>query len=1037
MQKIWKKYSAIFMITLILLIPLNFSIALAQIEVRAYGQDEVDGAVRGEGDNLNVWLQTEDSLLTLADVFVWLNDDTAGGKLMSEMSNAQKTPTLRPILTATFGDTPAVTTPQEDTVFFNVSGETYNKTIIYDYEKPRITNVPNIPQQAGAQGTITAILVEDTAQGSIEKCIGINRVEVRVEGVIVGVNQLNTSSCKLPVSVDYNLVGKTTTGTREMCVIAYDNAEHGSDSRCRQVEVDLRQPIIHLAELTLDGHPTSWFRQGFNSNSGVLLNISDPRGIATAKVSIPELAIGDLELTCEQQDNTTICTANIGITVTEDMTVSLQYNVTNNIGVSATATLAKQVGIDTEPPQITLIESDRKGANRNFIGGPEATITATIIEKSAIAKQNAKITIPGVPGIPQNTAADGCFRISSETWHCSWTITRSQVLNINARTKARISITDGTGMVSSPVEQEIYVDTTAPKFVNVTIKPISTAGMERDAIIPGDTIQITAYLNDTHGIGRIYYDVSQLDRYEVGIVNITNCVAVTNTTHQCSGTLADVDPAPIRSVQFFAEDYAGNTDFADERRYAEIRVIEVGLIPGDLFTGVTVLYNEMPLGGRLNRNLIAEDFNTGTFKTRVLVSTIGTNEVYSFMIDSCKYTSITGIGVNQTTSETTVNTDRQFYLGSSKARKYFILEVPGFETAFLKTANSIQAECSARILGGVAGVVAEQPERENFTIDFRLEGNLDQGPGATVINKFKETEEKLANVKKHIKWMNEYVQWVGDICSVIMGARSIVSGLINIMFACQQIPVTASACKSGRQAMEKIEYYLDKLYAFGIKGVLDVEVICNSVYCSGTFLGSKLSERIDFGDDVTGELGASALSGALSSWDNKNNIAAAILSWPPCVPGILSFLKQMKEAYIYQNACLLAESIGGSTPEKQLNCERMVNYVKCTQIMGPLFSMLTGLISGLIEGIITLLAEKYLEDKFQDLVEKCEVSENEKMTFVCATIVMVVAAKEAYGIYREIREIIDILNLDEEESTKEEDRQQMRDIADEIETLDV
>ena len=68
-----------------------------------------------------------------------------------------------------------------------------------------------------------------------------------------------------------------------------------------------------------------------------------------------------------------------------------------------------------------------------------------------------------------------------------------------------IEAVDSLGQIAEPVSQEVIVDQQEPVFLNITVLPVSTGGTDREVIVKGDTVEITAYLNDSSGIKRLYY----------------------------------------------------------------------------------------------------------------------------------------------------------------------------------------------------------------------------------------------------------------------------------------------------------------------------------------------------------------------------------------------------------------------------------------------------------------------------------------------------------------------------------------------------
>lgn len=870
---------------------------------------------------------------------------------------------------------------------------TDSAAVYIDGENPTIAKVTSPAYWTGDVNVTVEVEDEACTSCSGGTCSGIDRIELFFNNTLKDNISVDSSDCEyetiLETPVAYLGVSE---GSQQFCIYVYDNVQN-SAKKCSTIIVDTIAPTISGSSFVIkDDNGNAVEHLGDTAvHATVQVNITDAvAGVNTnsvyANLSALNDNIGDeydvMPAECsEYENNVFVCSWDVYVD-TDETSVTVKVYAEDNAANIAVLTKTISFIEDTTAPVVLSLAS----AFHGYLNAKNNTLTLEIQEQgSGFDDANAYLNLAEI--MLGNRQADSCSQ-SGTVWNCYWSFAVPSSVRHGENVDITIaSLKDdaGNSYDSASFEEETFIfDENAPEFINATIAAL---GREADVITEGDVVSIEAYIEeDVSGLDaeNVYADYSDFDENS-DMGSAQSCTEVSEDIWLCTweytGALTAGDSVELN---FIATDNAGNTkDSDDDNVIAEKRV--VGFIEGaadywDDYADV----DDAPI---LNPNFLYFT-STGTIVRldTELNAKSSLPYIHAYTVSSCE------AGLWMPTNMTTVQwmdagIVGQYYTADNKQGKYILVNIPSF---FYGKINATVPENSYVVVYCTGSVTQSRSqytdiyspdEAVNISVSVPLMTGLYVEPSLATVDKIQKFEKLINALDKITSFLGKWTDIGTKICGPLSMVRALANNLVTILKSItvltlgEATPAVAAGVKVtnflnniwyGYYTKEQVEskgiekgkvsqepvgttkvqenlYHADSTKIFSNKHqVFSLGFICDTVLCESCtetwdkILSLGKDGKVSYGGYAGGEFMANILGGKLwpPHWNPRENIAVAVVCWPPCIPGIYNQLNIYKEILIAYNTCLNIAVIKG---EDIVQCDEFLSSQICQNVVNAFF----------------------------------------------------------------------------------------------------
>lgn len=991
-----KKFSALFLIVLMLSLPITF--AATTLSITSYsGQDGADGYMGKFDDALTVEAEVipdtgEDTFADFSesnlDIEIFGKEesfDSCEGSdgtylCMYTTATADRTAAEKTFLVSVIDDDSQVVASEEDTFYI-------------DGEAPTIVSM-DYPSYFIDEVNITLELEDTAGKGIDDACSGMDRIELAIANTVTQNISIDAEpgDCRYETTLETSVEElDAADGKQQFCVYVYDNVQN-SNKKCVTVTVDATAPSISSSSFVIK-----------DDNGNAIEHLGEEAVHATVSVNTTEAGSGLNEETLyanlsslnqeigedydempgdctEYESNVFVCSWDVYLQFSEtaEKTATVKIYAEDNVGNSQTLTKTMSFVEDTTAPVLLSLESAFSG----YLNAKNNTLILEIQEEgSGFDDTNVYLNLQ--EALLGQMRADYCQQ-SGTLWYCYWegfavpsAVPDGESIDITPGT-----ITDDAGNsydATASFEEETFVfDEDAPEFINVTIGAL---GREAAVITEGDVVYIDAFItDDVSGIdaANVYADYSAFEDsndWEAA----QGCTEVTTDVWECyweyTGAL---DAGDSVELAMKATDNAGNTkDSDDDNVVAESEVVGIAEEVVDYWQEEADV-DEVPM---LNPNFLYFT-SIGTIvrlDTELRTETGALPFIHSYEISSCEAAPMLAENLTASLSWSDATIVGQYYYDTAdKTGKYLLINIPAFfygKNATVAEGSTIEVQCTATVTQARTEYsdIYSPNEEVNITVSVPLMAGLYTEPSLASIDKIQKLEKLIKVLDVLTKFLGAWSKWGTKICSPINGVRVIANNIVTMLKAIDTLSAggATQAVAGGvkvtnflngfwygarneekyKGAIGKTEIgetgVFEKIYSadddkvfqnkyrFPSFGYICDTVLCES--CSESWNKLLLKDDADLpqGMYVGGEWIPNLVGTKFTfPFNPQENLVIAAVCNPPCVPGIYGQLNVYKEILIAYNTCLNVAAVKG---EDLVECEQFLQAQICQNMVNAFF----------------------------------------------------------------------------------------------------
>jgi hypothetical protein len=453
-----KKFMALFFALLIILIPAEFSIIVKAQYTPTYGS-YTGGAAAGQyvtiryiygSDSISGFRKRTDNVIIVAQASLGSNTSVVApsnlevyysGYALGFFQTCTKVSSQSGIYECKFTENstgPASAESQTYTVNLVNGSNLITSTsseLVVDSKEPTIQSMtPSTTRTANPNVSLT-FKVKDYAYSSISG-VGLQSVTVTVDGATqysypetTGNGSAN-SGYNVLTAVSYlqktvNLSLGTASGSKNICVSATDFFSQ-TKSQCTSVTIDTDAPTIlsnTLIVVDSDGNPIDWLSDDEKTATIYLAFKGTDLKLSSIYGDFSDLSIyGDYSHVTPSSscatlaNNTYNCTFTVGIKVNQTRSYNLYFNVSDDLGNWADATLPYSINYDTDGPVATSFSTPYYYNGRYYIASSPVMLQVNVLEEGVgmnLSKAYLDLSQIGMSG---SLKADNC----TGSWSCYW-----------------------------------------------------------------------------------------------------------------------------------------------------------------------------------------------------------------------------------------------------------------------------------------------------------------------------------------------------------------------------------------------------------------------------------------------------------------------------------------------------------------------------------------------------------------------------------------------------------------------------------------
>ncbi|MBL7055694.1 hypothetical protein ISS07_02155 [Candidatus Woesearchaeota archaeon] len=946
MHKKSRKISAILLLSMLIILPINSSLALAGIiDVNAEGKDKVNGYIR-ETDQVDFSV----SATIAGDTEITTNQVLLG-------SNVE------------FGSCTAGIDGFDCTLKFPDSGDTtfdakqipYTITLKSDSgtvidTKTDSFYVDNLPPTVNSFSVDTSVLstgkirlkyeVQDRAcsgSGCEGKCSGISKIELFETGSSYKETiTLNTNSCLVS---DRSIASITqfSEGSHTVFAKAYDNFGLASSVLSATFDFDKSAPSIDTSSFTITDSSNLPLDHFGSSPVPVIvkINIHDSdlnKNNVFADLSQITGSSGDSnkKALCSGEDAVE-CSWQLSLNPGNPGTKTMKVEATDGAGNKATTDIQKNMQLDNSGPVVLSITSFQTQDGKSFAKLTDNNFLATFSEQdSGLKKEDI------VLHASNSKSADSCVS-SGGIWQCEFS-----GINFASSGTSTVYIgsdsTDRLGnKINSQFSQEVLVDTSRPSVLKVVSRGIGgSSSLLANLTTTGSKIQVEAAISDDN-IESASGDFSKFI-FNADNIPADSCIKTAEKTFVCSWTTSSIDiEGHINDfITLKFKDTSGNILEAKERfvvygtdgaRTADFYTSNTRCSPANLDRGTMALIEQRA-------------YCIVSLIPQTLVNDVGRFEAVepiSMSLGEC--TGDTGFVQNvELLNDQTVE--------------------PVLKVTFQRQGGNIDKVdllCPLNIISKQGNTIITTPETENADINFRLYnlpvGELEDSVQTKIDTAVEDADNalKIATTLKKLFFYGKQICQVGNtLANVVVLYRTVGVVWDNWDAITTGTPVNAPA-KVKREAWNEVteamrqnvisEYPMfNKACNFvNCKTVVDSDAATFDFEGPDSILGKWRAEgkdiigKLDVGNVVSEYVGdGGEISDPSRFMNPRDSIAVATLT--ACVPGIIHGLDKYR-----QIQCMYADCLKTGVGVQGLPvyaCDDQKSYAECKYVVGEIFQIL-------------------------------------------------------------------------------------------------
>ncbi len=794
-----KKYSAWFMIFLVMTLPIISASAFASTTVTvtsAAGRDNTQDYLSESEDALNVEVEVVPD--TSTDSFANFTENnvyaSVFGKKEAFDSCIQSSNTYTCYYTSATADRSASQQTLSVSVYDDdmTVAASDSATLYIDGENPTITKASS-PSYWTGDVNITFEAEDEACTSCSNACSGINRIELYFNNTVKDNISVNSEDCEYENILETSVVDLgISEGSQQLCVYVYDNVQN-SAKKCSTITVDTVAPTISSSSFVIkDDNGNAIEHMGETAvHATVQVNITDAvTGIDTDSVYANLSALNDnlgeeydiMDADCsEYENNVFVCAWDVYVD-TAETAISVKVYAEDNAGNPAALTKTISFVEDATAPVVLSLTSVFNG----YMNAKNNTLTLEIQEDgSGFDDTNAYLNLAEL--LLGNRQADSCAQ-SGAVWNCYWqfavpsSVRHGQSVDISIAT---LKDDAGNSYDTASFDEETFIyDEEAPVFINATMYGV---GREADVITEGDVVAIEVYIEeDVSGLDaqNVYADFSDFDDSN-DMSPAQSCAEVSEDLWLCTweytGALTAGDSVELN---FIATDNAGNAkDSDDDNVVAKKRV--VGIVEGavdywDDYADV----EDVPL---LNPNFLY--FTSGGTIVRLdtdLDPKGAASYIHAYQINQC----MAGLWMPGNMTEMQwmdAGIVGQYYTADNKQSKYVLVNIPSFfygKTNATVSENSfVQVFCTASVTQSRSQYtdIYSPNEDVNLSVSVPLMTGLYLEPSLATVDKIQRFEKFTNGLNKVTQFLGKWTEIGTKICGPASTVLALANNLVTIL----------------------------------------------------------------------------------------------------------------------------------------------------------------------------------------------------------------------------------------------------------------
>jgi len=388
--------AAVFMLALIILLPINTSIAYGGVSIGnavVTGADGLPGIRRPyDVTKITADIKIDDSVVDPANVkYGEANSYLHFSQCSGSSGEVHQCIYTSGMVSLTSGSAQFKITVVDD------NGDplkTHSGSMIIDGEPPKITSLV-VNDEYGDETVSVKFSVKDyVKEGDSNSCSGLKQIELRAPTNVIATETLGGSCSQSgTIEIESSRIGSSS-GDHEICLVATDALNQESDPYCKTLTLDVTKPSVLSSKiLDLSFKPVTYI---MDNQIVFEVNISEEdTSISTTDVQANFSNIHDSMKsfesadTCTPNDNVYTCRWTLGYTITETGTHQIGIKVTDAMGNMIETQVSNTFYIDNTNPEVNLLKSEIMYGGVSYLKKLNNTIIASIDDSgSGISKED-------------------------------------------------------------------------------------------------------------------------------------------------------------------------------------------------------------------------------------------------------------------------------------------------------------------------------------------------------------------------------------------------------------------------------------------------------------------------------------------------------------------------------------------------------------------------------------------------------------------------------------------------------------------------
>ncbi|MDD5086205.1 MAG: hypothetical protein PHV16_00465 [Candidatus Nanoarchaeia archaeon] len=695
----------------------------------------------------------------------------------------------------------------------------------------------------------------------------------------------------------------SSTGSADICIIAYDMLGQASEMKCEKLTVDEKSPDIKTDSFKItntDGSEIGYVST--EAKSAIIYIEVEEELISKVNADLSELnsesSYKSRDAECIKKDDVYECRWPVTIKLSESEKANIKIKAEDSVGNSAEKTVTHAFKFDKNSPVVKSI-SNEEGTGE--IISKNTNLVSNVEEKeSGLSLENVWVNIGN-----NKLKADKCVQ-EGDSWNCYF---NDLVLNAADGSPVVVSVSpdskDDIGNkfdLTKGVSSETFViDSKAPYLLSrIEIKRIDNQTYPVEDFVSGDRLNIKAALNERTDLTAS----ADLSAIGFGEEEKGSC-SKEGEYWICEWNTAPIPSGPIKgNLNFKFSDVVGNSltesvpinviglDYEENPDYWYVERIDKSPNAIDRQTAALITHKEYV------HVFLEPIYDCGTSILAMDLECSGdTNYIQGYEL----------INKNSEDPYITITLNQQ--------------EMPE---------NSLSLKCNllliSRICGGdtIAANVEEQPVE--FTVDFY---NMPLGEiSDNVKNKIREAQDSWLVEQEWLGELDKWITWAERICGLldtwgkVNQALSDIEGLLDVL----------SFSFIGQATKESFKEFLVTSDNWHQKVIDSQYNLCKYISCDKTLWGDWYTDIIGKNSKALGESGFVA-----TIWPQNPKDSIVLSLATGCLPGIVHNLQKRRQIECYYILCLKNAAVEGVP---FYSCDAQKSYLECMFIYGEIFQII-------------------------------------------------------------------------------------------------